>query len=219
MIRDLAMAEAVPVGTIVRSVDGSELMLWAGLPPEQLVGRAIVTWRGMPVDDAQAMRAEMLADIAALRAVHEASDEVFLLAIIRRMEARAERLFPRVVFDASTTVCSTCDGVGHLGPATGAAPQDYGRACPNCTPPPAAPEPVDEVDDDISLCESCGLPTRGLGPCGWTPPTTEPVDEEASREHRWVLEAVLDDMRGCRYFDAEAKIERALAAHDERQGR
>ena len=30
-------------------------------------------------------------------------------------------------------VCPTCEGIGHLGPATGAAQADYGRACPDCT--------------------------------------------------------------------------------------
>lgn len=28
--------------------------------------------------------------------------------------------------------CKTCAGVGHLGPATGATPEDYGRECPTC---------------------------------------------------------------------------------------
>lgn len=28
--------------------------------------------------------------------------------------------------------CPACDGVGHLGPATGHEPRDYGRACPAC---------------------------------------------------------------------------------------
>jgi hypothetical protein len=28
--------------------------------------------------------------------------------------------------------CETCNGVGHLGPATYATPQNYGRACPDC---------------------------------------------------------------------------------------
>lgn len=31
--------------------------------------------------------------------------------------------------------CSTCDGVGHLGPATGSLLRDYGKVCPYCPGP------------------------------------------------------------------------------------
>jgi hypothetical protein len=101
VIRDLAMAEAVPVGTVVADEDGFEYSFRLN-SREELVGCTIVEWGWMPVAEAQAMRAEMLAEAG--REHHRSRVSPSLAAYIAekadRIEERVERLFPAAIFDA-----------------------------------------------------------------------------------------------------------------------
>lgn len=56
--------------------------------------------------------------------------------------------------------CQTCDGVGHLGPATHSPQKDYGRACPDCHDG----HPIIEWQVPVhSDCRGC---TEIVGPVG-----------------------------------------------------
>lgn len=97
VIRDLAMAEAVPVGTVLAADE-----FWATEPdevPRLLVDCTIVEWRGMPVANAQSMRSEMLAEAKWLRMPLVGRDGG-LPTVADRIEAWVEHLFPAAIFDA-----------------------------------------------------------------------------------------------------------------------
>ena len=68
--------------------------------------------------------------------------------------------------------CRRCDGVGHLGPATGADQQDYGRPCPDCygtgyliSPEVPQYETITDTEDGIpSIKCTIYVPTGDLIP-------------------------------------------------------
>lgn len=151
VIRDLAMAEAVPVGTVVADEDGFEYPFRLN-SREELVGCTIVEWGWMPVAEAQAMRAEMLAEAGREHHRSRVSKSPSLAAYIAekadRIEERVERLFPAAIFDAPpapgdvVTFSPIGDGEYQCGRCGHLTDAPIAHQCP----PPPAPEPPAEVD-------------------------------------------------------------------------
>lgn len=163
VIRDLAMAEAVPVGSwILDESDGDQWAIGMEWGVSDAIGHQL-THIAVPVADAQAMRAEMPARAAELREIGLTRMLTALRDAAAEIEGWVELLFPAAIFDAPPAPappaevdqweCRSCiawnDVEDELCQSCGRSPTSPPVAMPGMkryAPPPPAPEPPAEVD-------------------------------------------------------------------------